>query len=138
MKTALIQIRSDATAVLAKSIKQAKKAVQTGVPSDPVTTFMFNSSLQFFTVISPKRWKLIEHLQKIGPVCMCGLARSLERDIKRVHDDVAMLIYWGIIKRTNDSRIYVPYDVIHADFDLRATCRLGSHNSACSPRQMDS
>jgi predicted transcriptional regulator len=49
-----------------------------------------------------------------------GLARSLERDVKRVHEDVTGLIEWGIVERTEDGKVCVPYDVLHADFDLRA------------------
>ena len=120
MKTALIQIRGDADAVLAESMARAKKAMRTGIPSQPVATFTFSSPSQLFKVISPKRWELIEHLQKIGPSSVRGLARSMGRDIKRVHDDVAILMDWGIIERTGDGSIRVPYDVIHADFNLRA------------------
>jgi predicted transcriptional regulator len=47
-------------------------------------------------------------------------ARELDRDVKRVHDDVSMLIKHGLMVRTADRKICVPYDVIHADFDLRA------------------
>jgi hypothetical protein len=31
--------------------------------SDPVATFSFSSSAQLFTLIGPRRWELIEHLQ---------------------------------------------------------------------------
>jgi predicted transcriptional regulator len=44
----------------------------------------------------------------------------LDRDVKRVHEDVSMLIKHGLVVRTADRKICVPYDVIHADFDLRA------------------
>jgi hypothetical protein len=37
-----------------------------------------------------------------------------------VHEDVATLIAWAIIERTEEGKICVPYDVIHAGFDLRA------------------
>jgi hypothetical protein len=49
-----------------------------------------------------------------------GLARELDRDVKQVHEDVSMLIKHGLVVRTADRKICVPYDVIHADFDLRA------------------
>lgn len=72
------------------------------------------------SVITPKRWELIEHLQKIGPSSIRGLARSVERDVKRVHEDVSALSDWGIFEQTEDGKVHVPYDVIHANFDLRA------------------
>ncbi len=120
MKQAVIQIRSDADAALGETFARAEQAVQSGVPADPVATFTFSSPAQLFSVISPKRWDLIEHLQKIGPSSVRGLARVLERDVRRVHDDVTALIEWGIVERTGDGKVLVPYDVIHAGFDLRA------------------
>lgn len=120
MKRAHIQIRSDGDALLSESLARAAEAARTGVPSDPVATFTFSSPAQLFSVISPKRWELIEHLQKIGPSSIRALARSLGRDVKRVHDDVVGLSEWGIVERTADGKVVVPFDVIHADFDLRA------------------
>ena len=122
MKHALIQIRHDpdANATLEAMGKDFVETWRAGSPADPVATFTFSSPSQLFSVISPKRWELIEHLQKIGPSSVRGLARSLNRDIKRVHDDVTALIAWGIIERTEERKICVPYDVIHAGFDLRA------------------
>ena len=49
-----------------------------------------------------------------------GLARSLERDVKRVHEDVGALIAVGLIERTERGKVHVPYAVIEADFALRA------------------
>jgi hypothetical protein len=37
-----------------------------------------------------------------------------------VHDDVSALLTWGLIERSGQGKVCVPYDVIHADFDLRA------------------
>ena len=122
MKRAVIQIRrdQDAKAALAAMGENFAKAWHSGKTSDPIATFTFSSPTQLFTVLSPKRWELIEHLQKIGPQSVRGLARSLERDVKRVHEDVTGLIEWGIVERTEDGKVCVPYDVLHADFDLRA------------------
>ena len=58
--------------------------------------FTFSTPAQLFSVISPKRWELIERLQHIGPSTIRGLARELDRDIKRVHDDVTVLMEWGL------------------------------------------
>lgn len=122
MKRAVIQIRrdQDTKAALSTMGENFVKAWNSGKASDPIATFTFSSPAQLFTVFSPKRWELIEHLQKIGPQSVRGLARSLERDGKRVHEDVTGLIEWGIVERTEDGKVCVPYDVLHADFDLRA------------------
>jgi predicted transcriptional regulator len=122
MKRAVIEIRrdDDAKAILEAMGKDFVSAWNGEKTSDPVATFSFSSPAQLFSVISPKRWELIERLQKIGPESVRGLARSLGRDVKRVHDDVTSLIDWGIIERTEQGKVCVPYDVIHAGFDLKA------------------
>jgi predicted transcriptional regulator len=40
--------------------------------------------------------------------------------VKRVHDDITALADWGIVGHTEDGKVCIPYDVIHANFDLRA------------------
>jgi predicted transcriptional regulator len=85
-----------------------------------VDTLEFESPAALFRVLSPKRWELIERLQSIGPSSVRGLARELERDVKRVHDDVGGLMDCGLVERTDNGKIQVPYDVIHADFNLSA------------------
>ena len=105
---------------LAEAFDRATSAMRSGDPSEPVAVFTFSSPAQLFSVITPKRWELIEHLQKIGPSSIRGLARSVERDVKRVHEDVSALSDWGIFEQTEDGKVHVPYEVIHANFDLRA------------------
>jgi predicted transcriptional regulator len=82
--------------------------------------FTFSSPTQLFSVLTPKRWSLIEQLQKSGPSTYRALAKQLQRDVKRVHEDATALIQWGLVATHDDGGIYVPYDVIHAGFDLKA------------------
>jgi predicted transcriptional regulator len=93
-------------------------AWRTGKSSAHVFTFESPSAL--FRVLTPKRWEILERLQQLGPSSLRGLARSLERDVKRVHEDVAALIEVGLVQKTERGRIHVPFTVIEADFQLRA------------------
>ena len=120
MSRAVIEIRDDAEAAFRESVKRAKLATKSGIPADPLATFTFSSSAQLFSVFTPKRWELIERLQKIGPSSVRGLARALGRDVRRVHDDVMAMIEWGIVERNEAGKVLVPFDVIHIDFDLKA------------------
>ena len=122
MKRAVIRIRPgrDTMSAVEEMSKDFVKAWHSGEPADPLYTLTFSSPAQLFSVITPKRWEMIERLQAIGPSSIRGLARALERDVKRVHEDVTMLIEWGLVERTEDRKVEVPFDVIHADFDLRA------------------
>ena len=118
MRKATIQIRRDDAAVLREAGAEFIEAWRTGKSESDV--FTFATPAQLFSVLTPRRWDLIERLQGLGPVSLRGLARALGRDVKRVHEDVAALLDWGFIERTADRKIVVPYEVIHADFDLRS------------------
>jgi predicted transcriptional regulator len=118
MRRATIRIRRDADAALKEMGGRFVKAWRSGKSTGDVLTF--ESPAALFRVLTPKRWELIECLQSLGPSSVRGLARKLERDVKRVHEDVVELMQYGLITRTDDGRVHVPYDVIHADFDLRS------------------
>ncbi|ATU95175.1 transcriptional regulator [Phyllobacterium zundukense] len=122
MTRAVIQIRheADEMAAITAMADQFFDAWESGNQQDPVAVLTFSSPAQLFTIISPKRWELIEQLQKIGPTSIRGLGRSLNRGIKRVHEDVSVLIDWGIIEKDDEGKVFVPYNEIEADFTLKA------------------
>ena len=117
---ALIEVRSDAKSVLREMRRDFKDAWETGVAKDPVTKITFSTTAQLFTIFSQKRWELVERLQSIGPSSIRGLTRALGRDVRRVHDDVIVLIEWGIVERDEGGKVFVPFDVIHIGVDIRA------------------
>ena len=55
----------------------------------------------------------------MGPGSVRSLARHCSAT-SSVHEDVVRLMEYGLITRREDGKYCVPYDVIHADFDLRA------------------
>ncbi|RKE84032.1 transcriptional regulator [Rhizobium sp. AG855] len=121
MTKARIQIRRDADA-LAQVEAMAERFVDvwtTGKAKPHSTVLTFSSSAQLFSILSPKRWELIERLQTLGPSTIRGLARALERDVKRVHEDVGVLVEWGLVEKDEASKVFVPFDEIEADFVLR-------------------
>lgn len=113
-----IRIRRDTKAALASLGKEFLRVWKTGKSAGDILDF--ESPAVLFRVLTPKRWELIEQLQSLGPSSVRALARALDRDVKRVHSDVTQLIERGLVDRTEDGEVYVPYEVIHADFDLRA------------------
>jgi predicted transcriptional regulator len=118
MTEAIIRIVSGDDAILAEVGARFRKVWKSGRSAPAV--FTFSSPAQLFSVISPKRWELIERLQHLGPSTIRGLARALERGVKRVHEDVTAMIDWGLVERQDDGLVHVPYSVIHAEFDLKA------------------
>jgi len=82
--------------------------------------FDFESPAALFRVLTPKRWELIENLQKAGPLGVRALARALGRDVKRVHDDASAMIEVGMVEKTPDGKLIVPFDEIRADFVMKS------------------
>lgn len=120
MKTALVEIRTDSDTVLREMGDRFIEAWNTGRPSNPIATFSFSNASQLFAVFTPKRWVLIQKLQQLGPSSIRSLTRALGRDVRRVHDDVALLIEWGIVERDDDGKVFVPYDDICIGAHIRA------------------
>jgi predicted transcriptional regulator len=118
MKKVTIRISRNVDAALNAMGERFVKAWKTGQAAGD--SLQFESPAALFRVLSPKRWELVERLQSLGPMSVRGLARALERDVKRVHEDVRTLMQVGLIERTEEGAFHVPYEVIHADFDLRA------------------
>jgi predicted transcriptional regulator len=118
MKKVTIRISRNVDAALNAMGERFVKAWKTGKAAGD--SLQFESPAALFRVLSPKRWELVERLQSLGPMSVRGLARALERDVKRVHEDVRTLMQVGLIERTEEGAFHVPYEVIHADFDLRA------------------
>jgi predicted transcriptional regulator len=79
----------------------------------------FTSPSMFFEVINARRWDLVTKLQTIGKTSIRELARQVGRDVRRVHDDIKILIEHGIVEQDAEG-VCVPYDAIHADFTLMA------------------
>jgi predicted transcriptional regulator len=55
-----------------------------------------------------------------GPVSIRALAKELGRDYKNVHTDVRGLERVGLICRTKNDKIEVPWDIVEAQLRLAA------------------
>jgi predicted transcriptional regulator len=66
------------------------------------------------------RWILLKTLHKIGPMTIRGLANELSRDYKNVHTDVRLLENLGLIDRTEDNEVEVPWTIVEARLQLAA------------------
>jgi predicted transcriptional regulator len=73
---------------------------------------------QLVKALSPARWALLEALRASGPLSIYELARQLRRNYKNVHTDVTQLAALGVIARTSDNRVLVPWEVLRAEFAL--------------------
>ncbi len=68
--------------------------------------------------LSPARWVLLEALRAAGPLSIYELAKRLGRNYKNVHTDVTQLAALGLVERTSDNRVLVPWNVLRAEWSL--------------------
>ena len=48
------------------------------------------------------------------------VVRRVERDVRRVHDDLQVLLELGLIEKTAEGKVLCPYVDIHMDMHMRA------------------
>ncbi len=65
----------------------------------PETHVTFESWAGLAAVLSPKRVELLRHVHRTPTSSVAELARALDRDYKRVREDVAALAAAGLIDR---------------------------------------
>ena len=80
----------------------------------------FESPAQFFGQLSEKRWNIVRVMQGKGEVSLRKLARDIDRDVKRVHEDVGILVNLGLLERTESGGVICPFSSMHIDMHLNA------------------
>lgn len=106
---------------VAGSLARARSAMETlqqGKTPRPHFGVGFAQVGQMLAVFTPKRWELIATLRQTGPQSTADLARTLGRDYKNVHADVAALADWLAVARMEDGRVHVPWSEIVVDLKL--------------------
>lgn len=78
-------------------------------------TVSFESMELLLKVLTPNRWTLLRSLRKQGPCSIRALSHLLKRDYRGVHADVVALLDAGLIERTDDGKITVPWSRITAE-----------------------
>lgn len=96
------------------------KRVARGARVTPEHRLTFQSLPQLLKELSPARWTLLEALRAEGKMTVYALAKHLGRHYKNVHTDVARLVEIGLIEKTKDGKVSVPWNVIAAELKLAA------------------
>jgi predicted transcriptional regulator len=80
----------------------------------------FESPGAFFGRMTERRWTIVRALQGQGEISLRELARRVERDVKRVHEDVQELLELGLVERGEGGGVVCPFSTVHIDMELRA------------------
>jgi predicted transcriptional regulator len=67
-------------------------------------------------LLNGKRWAILRSMAGQGPLAIREIARRVARDVRAVHSDVRALHLSGVIDKTPEGKMILPYDVIHLDF----------------------
>jgi predicted transcriptional regulator len=96
---------------LREAARKAAKGMESGRYQGEVLNF--ESPAVLFGHLTEKRWDLIRLLQAKEPMGVRELARQAGRGVRRVHDDVAVLLELGIFEKNEKGQLLCPYVDMH-------------------------
>ena len=78
----------------------------------------FESARSLFSELTPARLDLMDTLRRMGPCSVNALAKAADRNYSNVHTDVARLEELGLIARSDDGGVSVPFESVEILFPL--------------------
>jgi len=115
-----IQIGVGDAVTTAKGFIDVWKRVERGEKVEAEERLYFENLETLLKTLTSGRWVLLKTLRTDGPMSVRALANELGRDYKNVHTDVRRLEGVGLIDRTRDGKIEVPWDILEARLRLAA------------------
>ena len=114
MKTVVLEVRP-----LGEVLRGAARGMKAG-RAEREARIAFATPELLWRVLSAKRWELIKSLCGAGPLSIREAARRVGRDVKAVHGDITALLKAGILSRTVDGLIELPFEAVKVEFLLQA------------------
>lgn len=93
------------------------RAWKTGKP-EAAARLDFESVEGAWKLLHAKRWAILRAMAGQSPLAIREIARRVGRDVRAVHSDVRALHLSGVIDKTSEGKMILPYDVIRLDFTL--------------------
>lgn len=105
---AIIEVAKRGSAV--RSARQQLAASRRG--QSPDFHLSFESARTLFSELTPARLDLLDTLRRIGPCSVYALAKAAERNYSNVHTDIARLEELGLVERTDEGAVSVPFEAV--------------------------
>lgn len=105
---AIVEVAKRGSAI--RSARKQLAGARRGLPPD--FHLSFESARMLFSELTPARVDLLDTLRRVGPCSVYALAKSAERNYSNVHTDVARLEELGLVERTEEGAISVPFDSV--------------------------
>lgn len=80
----------------------------------------FESPGAFYSRLSERRWALVRALQGQRAISIREPARRVGRDVRRVHEDLQVLIELGLVERGAAGGLACLFDEVHIDMRMQA------------------
>lgn len=78
----------------------------------------FESARALFAELTPARIDLLEALRHCGPCSVYALARTVDRNYSNVHTDIGKLEEHGLVQRTPEDLVFVPFESVEIHLAL--------------------
>ena len=105
----------------ARQFVEVWHTVERGDASEtPMEMLVFEDLETLLRYLTPARWRLLKSLRESGPSSVRAISRTTARDYKSVHTDVRILESVGLIERTEDNLVLVPWESVIAELCLAA------------------
>lgn len=111
---AIVEVAKRGSAI--RSARQQLTAARSGQPVD--FRLSFESARMLFSELTPARLDLLDTLRRVGPCSVYALAKAAERNYSNVHTDVGRLEELGLIERTAEGSVSVPFDSVEIRLPL--------------------
>ena len=105
---AIIEVAKRGSAV--RAAREQVAATRRG--QSPDFRLSFESPRSLFADLTPARVELLDTLRRVGPCSVYALAKAAERNYSNVHADIARLEQLGLVERTEDGSVSVPYELV--------------------------
>jgi predicted transcriptional regulator len=96
----------------AKQLTASRKGVS------PNFHLSFESAKTLFSELTPARLDLLDTLRRAGPCSVYALAKIAERNYSNIHTDVARLEELGLIEKSDEGSVSVPFESVEILFPL--------------------
>ena len=106
---AIIEVAKAGSAVRAARNQLAAASRRAGPPDFRLS---FESARSLFADLTPARVDLLDMLRRVGPCSVYALAKAADRNYTNVHTDIARLEVLGLVERTAEGAVSVPYEAV--------------------------
>lgn len=117
---ALIEIapRGSVFANARAQLKAAEKAPEQAPGYGADYYLSFESARTLFSELTPSRIDLLEALRQCGPCSVYALAKTVARNYSNVHTDIGKLEEHGLVRRTPEDAVFVPFESVEIRLEL--------------------